>query len=131
MKLLETSFGSNMVEVDFYRPDQEIYPVVSPKYFNSQNYVMLVAYKFYEKSDSQIGIYPVKTGDAAYEALKTGKGLIIQNESAGSDIVIKKMFLGYFDPDVYQEYYQPVYVFLGNNNFVGYVPAVTDEFYTE
>src|SRR3989344_5017935 len=41
MRLLETSEGANMVEVDFYRADQDQYPIVSPKYFNSQNYVMM------------------------------------------------------------------------------------------
>ena len=142
MQLLQSNAKANMVEVDFYRPDQELYPVVSPKYFNSQNYVMMVIYadaykiikaqiKFYEKSDSQIGVYPVKTGDVAWEVLKSGKGFIIQNEANSQDIVIKKMFLGYYDPDIYQEYMQPVYVFLGDNNFVGYVPAVTDDYFTE
>lgn len=142
MKLLKTNTLANMVEIDFYRPDQEQYPIVSPKYFNSQNYVMMVAYqsdfkiikaqiKFFEKSDSQIGFYPVKSGDVAWQALKTGKGFIIQNEGGGQDIVVKKMFLGYYDPDVYQEYLQPVYIFLGNNNFVAYVPAITDEFFVE
>src|SRR3990167_1060360 len=142
MKLLDTNAEANMVEVDFYRPDQEQYPVVSPKYFNSQNYVMMVFYqtdfkiikaqiKYYEKSDTQIGVYPIKTGDAAWEALIAGKGLIIQSEADSQNIVIKKMFLGYLDPDIYQEYLQPVYVFLGENNFVSYIPAITDSYFTE
>ena len=142
MKLLDTNAEANMVEVDFYRPDQEIYPVVSPKYFNSQNYVMMVFYqsdfkiikaqiKYYEKSDTQTGVYPIKTGDTAWEALNTGKGLVIQNEANSQNIVIKKMFLGYLDPDIYQEYLQPVYVFLGENNFVSYVPAITDSYFSE
>ena len=142
MRLLETSEGANMVEVDFYRADQDQYPIVSPKYFNSQNYVMMVFYesdfkiikaqvKFYEKSTTQIGIYPIKTGDAAWQALSSGKGTVIQNQEGNQDIVIKKMFLGYLDPDIYQEYLQPVYVFLAENNFVGYVPAITDDYFSE
>jgi len=142
MRLLDTNKDANLVEVDFYRPDQDQYPVVSPKYFNSQNYVMVVFYKadfkiikaqikFYEKSNAQIGVYPIKTGDAAWEALKTGKGWVIQNQQESQNIVVKKMFLAYLDTDVYQEYLQPVYVFLGENNFVSYVPAITDEFFTE
>ena len=142
MKLLNSNAEANMVEIDFYRPDQEQYPVVSPKYFNSQNYVMMVFYqtdfkiikaqiKYFEKSDTQIGVYPIKTGDAAWEALTAGKGLIIQNEADSQNIVIKKMFLGYLDPDIYQEYLQPVYVFLGENNFVSYIPAITDSYFTE
>ena len=142
MKLLNSNAEANMVEIDFYRPDQEQYPVVSPKYFNSQNYVMMVFYqtdfkiikaqiKYFEKSDTQIGVYPIKTGDAAWEALTAGKGLIIQNEADSQNIVIKKMFLGYLDPDIYQEYLQPVYVFLGENNFVSYIPAIPDSYFTE
>jgi hypothetical protein len=38
------------------------------------------------------------------------------------------MFLGYYDPDIYQKYLQPVYVFLGNNGFVAYVPAIKEEY---
>ncbi len=142
MRLLETNAEANMVEVDFYRPDLDNYPIVSTKYFNSQNYVMMVFYqsdfkiikaqiKFYEKSDAQIGIYPIKTGDSAWEALNSGRGLVIQNQVESKDIIIKKMFLGYLDPDVYQEYLQPVYVFLGENNFVGYVPAINNEYFSE
>lgn len=142
MRVLDNNVDANMVEVDFYRPDQEQYPVVAPKYFNSQNYVMGVfsvegfkiikaQIKFYEKSSSQIGIYPIKTGDVAWEEMIAGKGLVVQNQEGNTNIVIKKMFLGYFDPDVYQEYLQPVYVFLGENNFVAYVPAVTGDYFSE
>jgi GTP cyclohydrolase III len=38
------------------------------------------------------------------------------------------MFLAYLDLDAYAEYVQPVYVFLGNDNFVGYVPAIDDKY---
>lgn len=142
MRLLDTSEGANMVEVDFYRRDLEQYPIVSPSYFNSQNYVMAIFYesdfkiikaqiKFYERSQAQVGTYPIKIGDAAWEALKNGGGWVIQNQQNLENIVIKKMFLGYLDPDVYQEYLQPVYVFLGENNFVAYVPAITNDYFTE
>ena len=142
MRILDSNEEANMVEVDFYRPDQEQYPIVSPNYFNSQNYVMIVFYqndfkiikaqiKFYEKSTAQIGTYSIKTGDLAWDRLKTGKGWVIQKQPDSKDIVIKKMFLGYLDPDVYQEYLQPVYVFLGDMDFVAYVPAIIDDYLTE
>ena len=38
------------------------------------------------------------------------------------------MFMGYYDPDIYQGYLEPVYVFLGTDNFVAFVPAVIDEY---
>jgi hypothetical protein len=39
--------------------------------------------------------------------------------------VVRAMSLGYFeDWETEQEYYQPVYVFTGDDNFVGYVQAI-------
>lgn len=142
MKVQNSPVGANLVEIDFYRPDLEGLPAVSPAYFNSQNYLLLVynqyefkvlkaQIKYFEKSDAQIGTYPLKSGDSAYEDLKNGKGWLIQNATDQKKIVIKKMFLAYFDPDIYQEYLQPVYVFLGNGNFVSYVPAVTEEYFNQ
>jgi len=134
--------NANIVEIDFYRPDIDAYPTVSSTYFNSSNYVLLTyngeTYKvlraqvrFFEKSEDQVGIYPIKTGKNAYENLINGKAYVISNPSSQTNITLKKMFLAYYDPDVYQEYLQPVYVFLGENNFVAYVPALTDEYLSE
>jgi hypothetical protein len=39
------------------------------------------------------------------------------------------MYLAYFDPDSTTEFYQPVYVFEGDNGLVEYLPAVTTGYY--
>lgn len=133
---------ANMIEVDFYRPDIDIFPIVSPSYFNSQNYLVMVfqesgfkvvkaQVKFFEKSDQEVGVYPIKSGTVAWEELKNGQGTIVSAPTDKTSIKIKKMFFAYFDPDIYQDYLQPVYVFLGENNFVGYVSAVTNEYLIE
>ncbi len=139
LSVTNTPEEANMVEVDFYRPDIETYPFFSPKYFNSQNYLLMVfhsdGYKivraqiqFFEKSTEQVGVYPVKTGEKALEDLKNGKGIMVLKPEGADSLTIKEMLIGYLDPDEYQEYLQPVYVFLGDKdqNFVGYVPAVDD-----
>ncbi len=129
---------SNMIEVDFYRQKIDQYLPMSPTYFNSQNYVMLMPsgsslkvvsaqVRFFETSSTQIGVYPLITGKRAYEMLLAGKGLLVSPGSGKKNISIKTMTLGYFDPDIYQDYYQPVYVFTGDNDFVSYVPAVSEE----
>jgi hypothetical protein len=129
---------SNMIEVDFYRQKVDQYLPMSPTYFNSQNYVMLMTnksgakvvsaqIKFFETSPTQIGVYPLITGKRAYEMLLSGKGILVSGESGKKQISIKSMTLGYFDPDVYQDYYQPIYVFTGDNDFVSYVPAVSEK----
>jgi hypothetical protein len=137
---------SNMVEVDFFRPDIEAKPTnistVTSKFPNSVNYVAMVfndqnikvvkaQVHYFETSKDQVGIYPLKTGDVAYQQLQKGQGFVINALPNETNITIKKMFLAYYDPDVYQPYLQPMYVFIGTNNFVGYVPAVLDSLLTQ
>lgn len=142
ISVVETPESANLVEVDFYRPDIGEFPIVSPRYFNSQNYMILFfdstgervirsQIRFFEKSEEQVGVYPIKTGEQAWEALRNGKGYVVSAAENVTDISIKRMFMGYLDPGTYQEYLQPVYVFLGENNFAAYVPALTDEWLTE
>jgi hypothetical protein len=38
------------------------------------------------------------------------------------------MFFGYLDPDTEQDYLEPVYIFLGDNNFVAYVAGIDDKY---
>ncbi len=131
----------NMVEIDFSRPDLNGIPVVSPSYYNTQNYVLMTFYtnndykvlkaqvQYQERSSDQIGIYPLRTGEEAYADLQQGRGYVVQNPTKQKNITIKKMFLAYFDSEQTQQYLQPVYVFLGDeNNFVAYVPAVSKDY---
>jgi len=130
---------SNMIEIDFYRQKIEgQYLPMSPKYFNSQNYVMLMPsssgskvvsaqVKFFSTSTTEIGTYPLISGQRAYEMLLAGKGILVSGDLSNKHISIKSMSLGYFDPDTYQDYFQPIYVFAGDNDFVSYVPAVSEQ----
>lgn len=133
---------ANVVEVDFFIPDFDPYPIVSPKYFTSQNYVVLTyangvpevikaQIKNFDYDRNMIGSYPLKTGDEAYEDLKNKKGFIVGNQNPSSTIKITDMYLAYLDNQAYSPYLQPVYVFLGENSFVAYVPAVRDEWVSE
>lgn len=134
---------ANVVEVDFFPPDLNGLPVVTPKYFNSQNYVVMVfspqgktglsnrvikaQIQYYSKAPNGYQ-YPLKTGDVAWQELMSGKGTIVSAGQNSNKIIIRQMFVGYFEPDVYQQHYQPVYVFLGDNNFAAYVPAVDNQY---
>lgn len=140
--ILEDNKGANMVEVDLFRKNIDDFQVVSPNYYNSQNYVIMVhegdqgyqvvgaQIQFFEKSEGQVGTYPVISGETALEKLASGSGYIV----AGADIPdkaipITNMFLAYYDPETYQAYMQPIYVFWNQKlDFVAYVPAVTDEY---
>jgi hypothetical protein len=130
---------ANAVEIDFYRPDIDNFITVSPAYFNSHNYAVVLfqqdqvkilkaQIKFFEKESQKTGVYPIKTGDQAWQELKEQGGVIVSAGKNNNQITIKKMFLSYYDPDVYQQYLQPVYTFLGNNGFAAYVPAIKQEY---
>jgi len=132
---VEKSSQAQLVEVDFYRPNIDDFSIVTPKYFNSQNYVVMLfqgtdfqiiksQIAFFEKSEEQVGTYRLKTGEEAWSELNNGMGFAVAGTQGQKNILIKSMKLGYFDPDIYQNYLQPVYVFLGEGDFVGYVPAV-------
>lgn len=132
---------ANAIEFDLYRPDIDELPSVSPSYFSSQNYVLAVfkndsftvlraQISFFEKENEKVGIYPLKTGSEAWDELKNNSGFIVSEGKNTDTITIKKMFLAYLDPDIYQSYLQPVYVFLSSDGFAGYVPSLKAE-YTE
>ncbi|MCA9372153.1 hypothetical protein KC726_04605 [Candidatus Woesebacteria bacterium] len=136
---VDTNEGANMVEVDFFRPDLGAYPFVTSSYFNSPHYVLYAINRstlipiraqvaYYDYSPEKVGVYPLRTPDQAWEDLSKGKGLVVSNFNPNKEIRIQKIFLGYYEPDDYQEYIQPVYVFLGEDKFVAYVPAVSENF---
>jgi hypothetical protein len=70
--------------------------------------------------------YPIKTGLEAWEELKNGGGFVTEPSPDTGGIKIRRMFLGYFDGGS-NNYTHPVYVFLGDQNFVAYVSAITAE----
>jgi hypothetical protein len=130
---------ANVVEVDFFPPDAGAYPNVTPKHFNSQNYVTFVfrpegnviikaQVSHFFKDIANGGAYPLKSGDQAFQELLDKKGVIVSSAKGTTDIVIRDMYVGYYDPEDYQPFYMPVYVFLGDEGFVGYVSAIDDRY---
>lgn len=127
------------VRVDFFRKDESI-GVVSPVYFESQNYVILapltttagiveMQYRSYEKLDSSPGAYPLIASSDAWDALtKNNVAIISLQDTSTETIHIKQIFLALYDPESYQKYFQPIFVFLGDQNYVGYLPAVKPDF---
>jgi len=76
--------------------------------------------------------YPIKTAQQAYDDLVSGKGHIANlGAAAFGKVKIRKIYLGYYDPDNQGQFYQPVVIFEGDGGFMAYVPAVVDEYYGE
>jgi len=92
-----------------------------------RNNIMQMKYAHYVPDYTQIHTYPLRTVDEALRILQAGEGYI--PDATIDEAVIRSVVLGYYDPtDDYQPYLQPIYVFVGDNDFLGYVPAVTSAY---
>ena len=68
--------------------------------------------------------YPIISSAEAWEILEAGKGFVAYIDAGVTQAVVRKVFLAYYDSETPQHYLQPIYVFQGDNNFYGYVPAI-------
>ncbi len=75
---------------------------------------------------TRFSTYPIKTGAQAWDEINNGEGFVTEESPTTGTIKIRRMFLGYYDGGV-DNYTMPIYIFLGDKNFVAYVSAITDE----
>jgi len=131
--------GPQGIRVYFGRVEEDL-EIATPERLVTQNYVTIAPLNHYSqvieaeylsfaKLDTDPGIYPLITSEEAFAKLKQGAAkTIFVDAGAPAKIRIKELYLAYYDPDSYQPYFQPIYVFLGNHNFLGYLPAIKDEY---
>ncbi|MCD8546300.1 hypothetical protein LRY64_03000 [Candidatus Woesebacteria bacterium] len=77
---------------------------------------------------SNFETYPLQSAQLAWQALQAGEGFIV-TPPRGDEAVIREVTLAYYEPTQLQNYYQPVYVFSGDDNFRAYVPALDSRIY--
>jgi hypothetical protein len=130
---------SQIVRVDLFRApvnelkvwtsntDQGIVSVtfIPSQIRNNQLLVIDATYRYYSVELEQKSTYPVITSKSAWEAFIEGKGYYAHNLSNDStNVIIRKVTLGYYDPPKAGYFLQPIYIFEGDNDFVGFYPAV-------
>lgn len=87
-------------------------------------------YRYFPIDDKKVETYPIKSASDALNELKSGGGYIANlGLNKDGNITIRDVSLAYYDSDTFEQFYQPVYVFKGDRNFVAYVPAVSSEYY--
>lgn len=67
--------------------------------------------------------YPLRSVQSAWQKLQAGEGYVA-NAGEKEQAVVREVALGYFESDEYQTYIQPIYVFIGDDGFIGYVSAL-------
>lgn len=131
---------ADFVKVDIFRANIDDMPVVTPEpsrglvsalLSGSTNQRFLkVQYNYFPANYSQFATYPIKTAGQAWEDLKSKKGFIASYDSSkGSKVVVRRVYLGFYDTLAPQDYLQPIFIFTGDNDFIGYVPAIVDNYY--
>jgi hypothetical protein len=93
------------------------------------NKVIAAEYHYYPIDEERSATYPLITAQEAWDALTQDKAYIANQGNNQGEVVIRNVYLAHYDAGQYTEFYQPVIVFEGDNNFTAFVPAVTGEFY--
>lgn len=112
-------------EFSFYTPDGgsgNIRAIVTGA-LSSYDSVVEMDFLYQEMDAEQVQTYPIRTAVDAWKLLQAGEGYVAQKGDYDTAI-IRDVELGYYDSDQEQNYMQPIYVFKGDGDFIGYVPAV-------
>lgn len=89
--------------------------------------VLNLNYYYYPIDPSVIHTYPLRSIRQAWELFQGGEGYIahpVESEQA----TIRTVTLGYYDSTEPQMYLQPIYVFAGDDGFLGFVPAIESQY---
>ncbi|MBU2036009.1 hypothetical protein KKC36_00975 [Patescibacteria group bacterium] len=136
---------SNFVKVHLFRKNYENLPTLTnePKKANvwfmlsgsqePSKKIVAAEYHYFPIDESQNATYPLKTAQEAWSSLTSGNAYIAsygQNKEGGS-VIIRKIYLAYYDPGKPIEFFQPIIVFEGDRDFAAYLPAVTADYYGE
>ncbi len=79
---------------------------------------------YYQPIDTlTVETYPLQSANQAWQALQAGQGYVT-NQGSGDQATVRSVYLAYYEPATPQNYYQPVYVFTGDNGFEALVPAI-------
>lgn len=124
----------NRVQVDgvygFCTPDGEsgvISGIVSGGLNGNDSVVQLIN-RYFNVDYSQVETYPLRSPDSAWRILQSGEGFIA-NKGTRDTAVIRNVNLCYFESPNQQDFLQPIFVFSGDNGFIGYVPALDPRVY--
>lgn len=88
---------------------------------NKLNNYQSLDFTYYPIDTETYATYYLKTPQTAFDDLKLGKGVVVV-EPKDPKVSISSVSLGYYLPENYSPYLQPIYVFEGQN-FVAYVRA--------
>lgn len=130
---------ADAVRVDLFRAPIDGLSLVTPSFkeapvhfllsgSSGKKRILTLYYIFRPVEKDIFATYPLKTTKEAWGDLEAGKGYIANLGGVkGINVTIRRVFLAYYDSEVYEPYLQPVFVFEGDEGFKVYVSAVAKE----
>ncbi|KKT64996.1 MAG: hypothetical protein UW60_C0048G0005 [Candidatus Woesebacteria bacterium GW2011_GWA2_44_33] len=126
---------ANFAQVHLFRAGVENIPVVTPNPseglvqvvvsgVSSQKQIIEAVFRYSPVEYSRFATYPLRPSKTAWEILSSGQGYIPKLIPTQGQTAVRRVKIAYFDNSTPQEFFQPIYVFEGDNGFLGYVPAL-------
>ena len=106
------------------QPDQGPISIIFSGSTNTKKRIIQFAYTYWPIDYQTTATYLLKTSSQAWTELQQGQGYIARYPANTTTAVVRNVYLGYYDSFDPQNYLQPIFVFEGDNGFLGYVPAV-------
>lgn len=134
---------ANAVKVEFFREKLDgKWEIIAPQ--NNQASVSILVsgseisdkkiieanFKYANIDRESFSTYPIKKSSEAIADLKAGNYWPASDVSL-ENVIIRDIELAYYEPVTLTQYLQPIYVFKGDNNFIAYVPAISDKYISQ
>lgn len=129
---------AHFVQVNLYRKPVDEVEVVSPRAErglissvlalqreDDKQFVNL-DYNYYPVELETSAVYPLITVAEAWKRMQNEQGYVVGVKPNTTNVTVREVSLAYYDSEEPQQFMQPVYVFRGDPDFVGYVPALAD-----
>ncbi len=90
-----------------------------------------IEYHYQPVLPEKFATYPLKTTSQAFSELQAGNAYIFEGQADPQKVIIRNIYLAYFETATPISYLMPIFVFQGDQNFLGYVSAVNNEWVEE
>lgn len=120
-------FRAPIADTKIFTPNPEEGPVnaIFSGVKTGKKRIIQLVYNYWPVDIETTGEYLLKQSTVAWQELQAGNAYIArQPKTTKKEIVIRKVYLGYYDSLDPQTYLQPIFVFEGDDGFLAYVSAV-------
>lgn len=133
---------ANVTQVNVFRQNIEEMPVITADpqkgivsllfsgVSSVDQKIITVSFNYFPVNLEKSATYPIKTAAQAWEELKNGQAFISRwkpLEQTKKKVIIRKIYLAFYDQWEPQDYLQPVFVFEGDDQFQALLAAVTTQ----